>query len=421
MKKFKSIGRRYLFWLAVLGLAACQKAGTEIPAGASGQAGDPHSVSLETVRELASGLVFPVAEAGPEVKGVRTEGRPVERIVPEKDGDGNVVYYAVNYRGGGFILVAADDRIAPVLAFSPESEFIPEKAAMPDGVKEWAEETAETVREVRAANEPQTKAGAAQWNRDAVQRLIARGCSAPAQKAGETVTRAEPGAGTDQEGCPICGQLVFQRVHLPLNTKWHQGDPYNAGIPVVQGGCHPMAGCVALAMAQVMKYDRHPSSYDWDDMEDGVGVLLSISVDCCRLIRDAGAAVGMRYGCTASGAYLEDVPNALKNKFGYSAATYAGLDYLKVLADLDAGWPVILGGHESNGKGHAWVCHGYIPYHNCDYDTYYYYLEMNWGWGGDADGFYRVDKFSTSFNGKTSYGASFNYNHRRGMVYNIRP
>lgn len=76
--------------------------------------------------------------------------------------------------------------------------------------------------------------------------------------------------------------------------------------------------------------------------------------------------------------------------------------------------PVLLRG--SNGsKGHMWVCDGYKVYNIYDEDCNgwsYWYLSMNWGWGGDYDGWYSHGNFNPN---------NTNYNSNKKMIYNIIP
>jgi hypothetical protein len=134
-----------------------------------------------------------------------------------------------------------------------------------------------------------------------------------------------------------------------LETGWHQRWPYNKLAPSGSGCSNTYAGCVAVAMAQVMRYYYWPPygtgshSYDWDNDDscpdqsvDGheLSADFSDSYDwvhmpagatsttreedaVAELCYEAGVAVDMDYGCCSSGAYMTDVRDALVDDFQY--------------------------------------------------------------------------------------------------------
>lgn len=183
-----------------------------------------------------------------------------------------------------------------------------------------------------------------------------------------------------------------------LKTTWSQWDPYNWFCP---DGCP--TGCTNTALAQIMYYYQWPPQahpyvvsggeqlgattvYDWANMplsQHDAGNATSMA----QLMADIGRANCTRYTAKASYAY----PNtdALATVFGYNLdcqMAYFYNDESKNLADslkheLDAGHPVLYSGHPASGDGHAFVCDGYSV------DDYFHF---NFGWEGEADGFYRL-------------------------------
>lgn len=55
--------------------------------------------------------------------------------------DGEPYYFIINYEGGGFIILAADKRSEPLLAYSFDSNFALDEANMPDGLIDWKNST----------------------------------------------------------------------------------------------------------------------------------------------------------------------------------------------------------------------------------------------------------------------------------------
>jgi hypothetical protein len=137
-----------------------------------------------------------------------------------------------------------------------------------------------------------------------------------------------------------------------MNTTWGQSGQvrdatgysdysYNRYTPN-----HYVAGCVAVAMAQVMKWFQYPPaargshtieidddgagewSYDdqfeYDQMPDRLADgCTAYQIDLvAKLVRDAGIAVGMNYTSDGSSAADGDVPDHMIRFFGYSSATY---------------------------------------------------------------------------------------------------
>lgn len=143
-----------------------------------------------------------------------------------------------------------------------------------------------------------------------------------------------------------------------INTKWDQENNYNALCPNKS-----VAGCVAIAMAQIMKYNKWPQTYDWNKMPDNYATLASQT-----LIADIGRAVNMDYGTNESGATMNNTVNGFKS-MGYSV-TKKDHDTDDVLKEVFYGHrPVYMTGDRKNfigftWKGHAWVCEGVDYYSN---------------------------------------------------------
>jgi hypothetical protein len=110
----------------------------------------------------------------------------------------------------------------------------------------------------------------------------------------------------------------------------------------------------------------------------------------------------MDYTSGSSGAQIGEVPGAMINFFGMgstarhitSAADDVEWDRL-VYTELAAGRPVYVGGYTGDWKtGHAFVADGY------DGNRRYH---INWGWGGNSDGYYLLTNLTP---GKQGIGGS---------------
>ena len=212
-----------------------------------------------------------------------------------------------------------------------------------------------------------------------------------------------------------------------ISTKWDQGKPYNGLIPKYTSGNNEytfITGCVATAMAQVMKYYHItpfagatipsynslitypnsaegetmaipsitvPSDYSWDAMSDSYPSSYypqnANDVAVAELMYHAGASVLMKYGTLQTGgssASSAKIPGALASYFGYDKSAlneYRGCysDEVwenMVYAELSNRKPVLYSGSTIEGAGHQFICDGYngIGFH------------INWGWSGNYNG-----------------------------------
>ena len=200
-----------------------------------------------------------------------------------------------------------------------------------------------------------------------------------------------------------------------LTTTWNQNYPYNyfcpADVNAPDGRVY--AGCLATAMAQVMKYWNYPetgegsysythynygtltanfgeTTYNWDLMPDYITYdSPQENIDAvATLIYHCGISVDMDYGPYGSSAYYYKVPNVLKTFFKYSSATtleskteYSDEGWIAMLkSELDEGRPLYYCGNNEN-NGHAFVCDGYRS------DDYFH---INWGWSGYLDDYWAM-------------------------------
>ena len=226
-----------------------------------------------------------------------------------------------------------------------------------------------------------------------------------------------------------------------IKTKWNQDYPYNSQIPVYSSdGQRYATGCVATATAQVMNYWKHPTQgtgfhdwiwednqfsanfgetiYDWDNMlpsYDG-GFTETQSRAVGTLMYHVGVSVDMQYGTSGSGAYGEDIGNALVSYFKYDPSLryelrfyYSDEDWEDlVYNELVAGRPLIYQG-DFVIIGHEFICDGY--------DSDLRMFTINWGWGGYYDGSYPLSGVGALYPeganlGGIIWGGGYTYNQR---------
>ena len=263
-------------------------------------------------------------------------------------------FYIINMTAGGFVLVSAEDAIVPVLGYSFDTEM--DQANMNPAARQWLDYYSQQIAEA-----------------------IANGIT-NAQTIDEWQIVEDNTFSTENAA------LSAPAMPPLLSTKWGQSPLYNNLTP--EG---TPTGCVATAMAQIMKYYNYPESgvgeysythvdygvlsanfnttYHWTQMPD---TLSSSSADeisaVATLMYHCGISVEMDYGPGSSGASSQQVPLSLHEYFGYSALgvyknkdDYTAQEWTNMLiAELDAFRPLHYSGRASDGSnGHAFVCDGY--------------------------------------------------------------
>ena len=301
-------------------------------------------------------------------------------------------YYVFNDDAGkGFVVVAGDDKMGEVLAYSHETSI---DMANLNPEARYLFDTYRQVFEELGKNKGLT-------------------------------TRAETATKATDDVQPL------------LKSKWGQEYPYSKQTQYV-------TGCVATAVAQVMYYHKWPaqgkgqesykvtfdntvrsadftkSHYDWDNMlpdynrrnvttkqEDAVALLMN----------DVGIATNMQYTDRASGTQSYMAERALRNYFDYDAALVTRFDegednFIEIVKkELRNGFPLYISGDPSSGGGHAWVCDGFD-----EEDKFH----MNFGWNGQADGYYSLATLDVKSTGSEFNGAQLSFN-KRIQVIAIHP
>ncbi|MBP9997912.1 MAG: C10 family peptidase [Bacteroidales bacterium] len=290
-------------------------------------------------------------------------------------------YFIFNRPGGGWVIVAGEDSVTPILAYSDMGAF--DSSLMPDNLQWWLDML----------------------------------------DAGIQVDRANSAASLPRTSGVRMGQAVVSLT----TASWDQGAPYYNECPM-KGGRRCVTGCVATAAAIVFRYFKWPESgegtipsysydgltvpgttlgrkYDYENMPLSYhgNYTSTQAAAVAALMYDIGRSVKMMYSPDASGAYTRDLLNACRNYFFYNPGAYLGFRssysdsrWISMLKDqLDRNIPVIYGGDDGEG-GHQFVFDGYD---NADM------FHVNWGWGGAGNGYFAITKL-----GGSQIGYVFNYN-----------
>jgi hypothetical protein len=354
------------------------------------------------------------------VNGITVQGINPELIYECKNQDatsevpaGLPLYYIFNINNNsGFVIVAGNDIVLPILGYSNEGGFDP--ANQPPAFKSWIEGYKAQILDAIKNELSQTSKIAVEWNNLISNKL-------------PSITR----------GAKSVNQL--------LTTKWNQALNYNDFCPYdYTYKDRTVTGCVATAMAQIMKYYNYPAqgmgsysyslgsygtlsadfgntTYNWGLMPNNV---IYTNSAVALLMYHCGVSVGMNYNVGSqggSGAPSHALVNSYKNYFGYDNGVsyinrwgYDDPEWIEIMkTELDSSRPVQYAGYGNFG-GHSFVMDGY--------DTRDYF-HFNWGWGGTDDGYFMIDALNpggtTTFNDNQEAVIGIRPSHGNGPIYNL--
>ena len=374
---------------------------------------------------------------------------PAKRMVLKQAemAEENRYYLYQNENGEGWVIIAGDDAVSPVLAYSETGRFRTEN--MPVNVRKWMSKYNHFIQKIEADGVTASEETAAQWQ----------------------ALRKSPRRAT---GNAVVGPLI--------QTQWDQESPYWNLCPGT-GRNKAYVGCVATAMAQVMKFWEWPvtgtgshsykpldpnnpvddfgnynystrytqtlsanfgeTTYDWSNMLDRyTGTATSAQKEAvATLMYHCGVATEMMYGNDADGGSgtftvnygdWEDpgcAQNAFVNYFRYKKEgltayvrdgyTYHRTEYYKkwndddwtamIKEELDKRRPILYGGASEEG-GHSFICDGYD-------DAGYFHF--NWGWSGDNDGYFLLSRLKPGSGG--AGGGGYDFSEDQDVIIGIVP
>ena len=213
-----------------------------------------------------------------------------------------------------------------------------------------------------------------------------------------------------------------------IQTQWHQSNPYNSACPKVdknkctetdKSKCpeNCAAGCVAIAMAQILNYFQYPKvgegqvTYNTrtrntqEHANFGATTYFKDQtlLDVATLVYHCGVSVKMDYREKESSAYTEVVARALKKYFRYGSVRHIKKSnkddnrWKQILKNtLDKKIPIFYHA-EDKGLAHAFICDGYNEQD---------YFHFNWGWGPNmGNGYFKINILNNE-------GFAFNRNHQ---------
>jgi len=299
--------------------------------------------------------------------------------------DNENIFYVIELKPSGFILISYDDLIRPVLGYSFENNFrfddIPTNINYIFNLynRQIAERRSEDILDEEIISE---------W-----------------QRFSRTV-EYEP---------------QTRNVNPLISARFDQGSPWNDMCPEDPDGDggNVLVGCVAVSMAQIMHYWSYPeigygshsythwdygyqyvnfgnSYYDYSQMENNYA-----TSESQELLYHCGVAVNMGYGTDGSGANVfgngNTAERAMKDYFLFKNSMdavepwqYGTTAYRELLQnELDNNRPILYVGYSNDG-GHAWNIDGYDGE----------YFHNNWGWGGYQNGYFLLSSLNSFDSGQ---------------------
>ncbi len=288
-----------------------------------------------------------------------------------------IMFYVFNFEPEGFVIVAGDDASIPILGYNTIGES--SLGEFPGNTASFFKNYERSMLEI-AEHDLSNEETSIKWT--------------------EILTNA------------LQSPRDSRMVEPLLASKWNQNYPWNQYCPADPAGPggYAYAGCVAVAMGQVMKYWAYPdqgigsysywhynygyisadfasATYDWSSMSD-----YSATDAAAFLLFHLGVSVNMWYSPNGSGAYSEDARDSLVQHFGYHSQAqfverwaYGTAQWVNLLkSQLDDHKPMYYSGSGDDG-GHAFNVDGY------DTNDFFHF---NWGWGGAYDGFFHINNLN---------------------------
>ena len=309
---------------------------------------------------------------------------------------GDAAYYVFNATGGGYVIVAGDNRAPAVLGYSDKGNF--QKQEMPEALEYLLEGYAA---QIEALNQ-----------------------------------------GADAASLKASGPAISPLVP----ALWSQNNPYNILLPFRPDGKHAVAGCVATAMAQLMYYYKWPArptqtipayttsslgiympalppvNFNWNEMHDTYltdDTTTTAALAAATLTLYCAQSIEMDFLESSSSAHTTRIPWKISTYFDYKPTAhsiwrmnYTSQEWADILySELAEGRPVIFSGKKKSG-GHAFICDGY------DGNGMYHF---NWGWNGQSNGYFLLNVVNPDDQGTGSASGTYGYILDQAALIGIEP
>ncbi len=295
--------------------------------------------------------------------------------------DTKTALFAAQLLPTGFVLIAADDAVQPILGYGWNQSL--DLQDIPPQLQKILDSYTDQIAQARQNTLQSTGETAQLWDH-------------------YTAAEFDP----DRD---------FRDVAPMLSANWSQAGGFNQYCPG-----STLVGCVAVSMGQVMYHWEFPESgigyhiyfeddfgqqqvdfsdavYEYDEMSSNYA-----TSEAAELLYHCGVAVEMDYGYSGSGAqvggdYYPTAYTAMQEHFLFNEDSLQWVwrgDYSEnswndmIRNEMDLMRPVIYAGYDVyDGGGHAWNVDGYQGNTNT-------YFHCNWGWGGSSNGYFSLSSLN---------------------------
>jgi len=220
------------FILFIFFLISCQK---DIDTNPSPFSSDYH-VSVEDIQTIAKSFNFGKID----LKSTYSESREILEILKITENEMSLLYI-VNFKDDrGFAIFTSDIRTFPLVAYATSGNFRLEDVG--SGLAEWLHSQKIYVQNANNLSISEIDFNLSLWgNTDAI-----------------------PSGVPNPTPDPDLPTTTIEIIEPLLNTNWGQDCGYNSQCPTASDGpCgRAYTGCVATAMAQIMKYHNFPTNYN---------------------------------------------------------------------------------------------------------------------------------------------------------------
>ena len=371
-------------------------------------------ISLDQAKTLGEAAMALYTDSGSMKKSIKVKSNFTKSLHKE------VTYYILNMEPTGFVVMSADERYHPVLAFSQVGHIDFNHPEANIGL--WGELSRheQNIEYLRKEEKTLTSYVIDDW-------VMLQSIAAGSKKS-----------------------LTFNAVVEPLTTtKWNQSGYYNDSCPPDSLGPNgnTYCGCVPIAVSQLMRFyenaipgngsvsyvdlqygpqsvDLCGQQFDWASMPDTLSESNLVLAD---FIYDVGKTMETNYSISYTGTYAYKVRDALIYNYGFDhrMKSYRGTNaaqYSKTLKEeFENGRVVFLSAWSVDSldyaeSGHAWIADGY-GYSKSGAE----YMHFNWGWGGSNNGWFLDTESLWLPHEANQEQAKVSYYWYRYTLYNIFP
>lgn len=329
----------------------------------------------------------------------------------------------------GFVVVAKNDEMSPILGYS-QTSFTSDTLSLPDGLKWWLNEVSGNInfsvpstapqksKQLKGAVDPLIKT---HWNQTTPYNTYC-----PEDVASETTLRYQRGK---RYQCPTgCIATAMAQILYYFQGLTHGTGKY--GYNYVHNGFDNEKEQI-IDVTDSIFFDFENTVFDWTNMIEDYQYYYNVYDNHTEdvknytdeqekaiglLMQACGVASRMKYGYNESSATITNCIIGLSRNFGYKYSSHIyqkdfNKDWWmnKIYTNISNGQPIIYAGYDRYGdeKGHTFLLDGY------DSEGL---VHINWGWGGSYDGYYNLSNLCVILNAETVR----DYTSRHEMVCDLQ-